>query len=248
MNPPTARSGQGEGEARCRAVPLTRGYRGMKYAFNFRDIWAQADAIAEGVGITLVLSLVTIVTGLAIGILGAAARVYGWTWLKAAVATYVEVIRNTPLIVQLFIVFFGLPSLGLRLDAMTAALLALAINLGAYATEIIRAGLEAIPKAQIEAGHSLGLSGFQVFRYIVLGPAVRIVYPALTSQFVLLMLATSIVSQISAPDLFHVASVIQSRTFRDFEIYAVVAVIYLGLALLLKLLFATIGHLAFSRR
>jgi polar amino acid transport system permease protein len=220
----------------------------MSYTFNFRDIWAQADAIADGIAVTLVLSFVTIATGLVIGILGAAARVYGWPWLKAIVAAYVEVIRNTPLIVQLFIVFFGLPSVGLRLDAMTAALIALAINLGAYATEIIRAGLEAIPKAQIEAGHSLGLSGFQVFRYVVLGPAVRIVYPALTSQFVLLMLATSIVSQISAPDLFHVASIIQSRTFRDFEIYAIVAVIYLLLALLLKFAFAAIGHVAFGRR
>jgi polar amino acid transport system permease protein len=220
----------------------------MSYAFNFRDIWAHADAIADGVVVTLMLSFFTITAGLVVGVLGAAARVYGWAWLKAITAAYVEVIRNTPLIVQLFIVFFGLPSVGLRLDAMTAALVALAINLGAYSTEIIRAGLEAIPKAQIEAGHSLGLSGLQVFRYVVLGPAVRIVYPALTSQFVLLMLATSIVSQISAPDLFHVASVIQSRTFRDFEIYAVVAVIYLLLALLLKLVFATIGHLAFSRR
>jgi polar amino acid transport system permease protein len=158
------------------------------------------------------------------------------------------VIRNTPLIVQLFIVFFGLPSAGVRLDAMTAAIIALSINLGAYSTEIIRAGLEAVPKSQIEAGYSLGLSGTQVFRHVILLPAIKIVYPALTSQFVLIMLATSVVSQISAPDLFHVASIIQSRTFRDFEIYAVIAVIYLALALLLKLGFAAIEQLAFARR
>jgi polar amino acid transport system permease protein len=168
--------------------------------------------------------------------------------LQALVAGYVEVIRNTPLIVQLFIVFFGLPSAGIRLDAMTAAIIALAINLGAYSTEIIRAGLEAIPKAQIEAGHSLGLSGTQVFRHVVLVPAIKIVYPALTSQFVLIMLATSVVSQISAPDLFHVASIIQSRTFRDFEIYAVIAMLYLALALVFRLAFAAIEHMAFARR
>jgi polar amino acid transport system permease protein len=148
----------------------------------------------------------------------------------------------------LFIVFFGLPSAGLRLDAMPAAMIALTINLGAYATEIIRAGIEAVPRAQIEAGRSLGLSGVQVFRHVVLMPALRIVYPALTAQFVLVMLATSIVSQISAPDLFHVASIIQSRTFRDFEIYAIVAAIYLALALALKFVFAAVGHLAFARR
>jgi polar amino acid transport system permease protein len=220
----------------------------MKYTFNFRDIWVQWEFIAQGIGVTLVLTIVTMFAGLAIGATGAAARVYGRAWLRALVVSYVEVIRNTPLIVQLFIIFFGLPSLGLRLDAMTAAFIALAVNLGAYAIEIIRAGLEAVPRTQIEAGYSLGLSGIQVFRHVVLAPAIRIVYPALTSQFVLLMLATSIVSQISAPDLFHVASIIQSRTFRDFEIYAVIAGLYLMLALALKLLFVAIEQLAFARR
>jgi len=187
-------------------------------------------------------------TRLAIGALGAAGRVYGRSWLRTPLVGYVEVVRNTPLLVQLFIIFFGLPSLGVRLDAVTAALIALSVNLGAYTTEIIRAGLEAVPRSQIEAGYSLGLSGTQVFRHVVLAPAIRIVYPALTSQFVLMMLATSIVSQISAPDLFHIASIIQSRTFRDFEIYAVIAMVYLALALILKLLFAATAQIAFARR
>ena len=220
----------------------------MSYTFNFRDIWAQTDFIAEGVAVTLGLSVATMVAGLAIGTLGAAARVYGPRWLSGAVAAYVEVIRNTPLIVQLFIVFFGLPSAGIRLDSSTASVIALGINLGAYSTEIIRAGLEAIPRPQIEAGHCLGLSGPQVFRHVVLFPALKIIYPSLASQFVLLMLATSVVSQISTPDLFHVASIIQSRTFRDFEIYAVISGIYLCLALGFKLLFAAIHQAAFGRR
>jgi polar amino acid transport system permease protein len=220
----------------------------MRYAFNFRDIWAQWPAIAEGIGVTLMLTAVTMLAGLAIGALGAAGRVYGRSWLRTLLAAYVEVVRNTPLLVQLFIIFFGLPSLGVRLDAVTAALIALSVNLGAYTTEIIRAGLEAVPRSQIEAGYSLGLSGAQVFRHVVLSPAIRIVYPALTSQFVLMMLATSIVSQISAPDLFHIASIIQSRTFRDFEIYTVIAMVYLALALILKLLFAATAQIAFARR
>ena len=172
---------------------------GRVYVFNTPEAYKRwQDSGEMGVAITLVLSGVTMCTGLAIGTLGAAAQVYGRRWLQTVSAAYVEVIRNTPLIVQLFLIFFGLPSAGIRLDAMTAAIVALTINLGAYATEIIRAGLEAIPRAQIEAGHSLGLSGRQVFRHVVLVPAVRIVYPALTSQFVLVMLATSVVSQISA--------------------------------------------------
>src|SRR3546814_17794525 len=100
---------------------------------------------------------------------------------------------------------------------MTAAVISLTINLGAYATEIVRAGLQAVPRSQVEAGHSLGLSGVQVFRHIVLMPALKMMFPALASQFILVMLATSIVSQISVPELFHAASIIQSTTFRDFE-------------------------------
>jgi polar amino acid transport system permease protein len=220
----------------------------MSYTFQFRDVFASWPFLMQGLGITLYLSTVTMLLGLAIGVAGASARLYGGLFLRSAVGAYVEVIRNTPLLIQLFIVFFGLPSLGLRLDAMTAALISLTINLGAYSVEIVRAGLQAIPKPQIEAGYSLGLSGFQVFRYIVILPALKLMFPALASQFILLMLATSIASQISVPELFHAASIIQSRTFRDFEVYSVIAVLYLALALTLRGVFATIYQLAFSQR
>ena len=220
----------------------------MNYTFRFRDVFAAWDQLQDGLILTLWLSGVTVVLGVVIGTACAAAAVYGPRALRLAVASYVEVIRNTPLIVQLFIVFFGLPSLGVRLDAETSSVLALTINLGAYTAEIVRAGLEAIPRTQIEAGRSLGLTGPQIFRHVVLLPAIRIVYPALASQFVLLMLATSVVSQISAADLFHAASIIQSRTFRDFEVYAVVAAIYLSLALVMRLMFSGLYLLAFGRR
>jgi polar amino acid transport system permease protein len=220
----------------------------MTYRFQFRDVFAAWEFLLDGLILTLQLSVVTIVLGLLIGMAGAAARVYGRPWLKGLVAIYVEAIRNTPLIVQLFLIFFGLPSAGLKFDANTAAMVALTVNLGAYTTEIVRAGLEAIPRSQIEAGQSLGLSGLQIFRYIVIFPALRLMYPALASQFVLLMLATSVVSQISAQDLFHAASIIQSRTFRDFEVYAVVAVAYLALALVFRFLFGLIYQVVFARR
>ena len=220
----------------------------MGYRFNFRDVFAQQSFLLEGLLLTLQLSFIAMALGLAVGVTCAAVRVYGPRPARLAVAGYVEAIRNTPLLVQLFLVFFGLPSLGIRLDATTASIIALTVNLGAYATEIVRAGLEAIPRAQIEAGVSLGLSRLQVFRYVVLMPALQVMYPALASQFILLMLATSIVSQISAPDLFHTASIIQSRTFRDFEVYMVVAALYLGLALAFRLAFSGFYQLAFARR
>ncbi len=129
----------------------------MNYSLQFRDVFAASDLLLDGLVLTLELSVVTMVSGLAIGTAGAAARVYGPNWLRRPVAVYVEAIRNTPLIVQLFLIFFGLPSAGIKLDAETAAMVALSINLGAYSIEIIRAGLEAIPRSQIEAGQSLGL-------------------------------------------------------------------------------------------
>jgi polar amino acid transport system permease protein len=220
----------------------------MKYGLQFRDVFAAWEAFLDGVIVTLVLSCSAMIGGLAIGVACAAARVYGPASLSRVVATYVEVIRNTPLLVQLFLIFFGLPSLGVRLDGMAAAIIALVINLGAYTTEIVRAGLEAVPRSQVEAGASLGLSGFQVFRYVVLFPALKAMVPAPASQFVLLLLATSIVSQISVPELFHAASIVQSRTFRDFEVYTVIGVLYLALALLFRGVFAVLYQLTFARR
>jgi polar amino acid transport system permease protein len=220
----------------------------VSYSFQFRDVFAAWEFLLDGLVLTLELSLVTMVVGLVIGLAGAAGRVYGPRWIALPVAVYVEAIRNTPLIVQLFLIFFGLPSAGLKFDADTAALVALSINLGAYTVEIVRAGLEAIPRSQIEAGQSLGLSPVQIFRYVIVFPALRLMYPALASQFILLMLATSVVSQISAQDLFHAASIVQSRTFRDFEVYVLVAVVYLALALVFRLLFAGLYQLIFARR
>lgn len=219
----------------------------MAYSLQFRDVFAARDALEAGLALTLQLTATTIVGGFAIGLGVAAASVYGGPWLRRAAGAYVELIRNTPLLVQLFVVFFGLPSIGVKLDVIPVATLALAINLGAYAAEIIRAGLESVPTSQVEAGVSLGMTRAQVFRHIVLVPALRNVYPSLTSQFVLLMLATSVVSQIAAPELFYAGSIIQSRTFRDFEVYIVIAAVYLAISLLLRALFALGYRLLFRR-
>ncbi|MBM3598725.1 MAG: amino acid ABC transporter permease [Alphaproteobacteria bacterium] len=218
------------------------------YRFNFRDVWANFDLLLDGALLTLQLSAITMALGLLIGIAGALARSWGPPPVQWTARGYVEVIRNTPLLIQIFIVYFGLPGFGIRLDADTAAVVALTINLGAYATEIIRAGVEAIPRSQVEAGLSLGLSHLQTFRYVVVFPALRVIYPALASQFILLMLATSVVSQISARELFHIAGFIQSRTFRDFEVYLVITGMYLAMALAFRLIFAGIHLLVFRRR
>ena len=138
--------------------------------------------------------------------------------LKRLVGLYVELIRNTPFIVQLFFLFFGLPSLGIKLSPESASVLAMVINLGAYATEIIRAGIEATPRGQIEAALSLALSRAQVFTRVVLPPALRKVWPALVSQIIIVMLGSAVCGQISTEELSYAANLIQSRNFRSFRV------------------------------
>jgi polar amino acid transport system permease protein len=134
------------------------------------------------------------------------------------------------------------------LDADQAAIIAMTINFGAYATEIVRAGIEAVPKAQIEAGQSLGLTKLEIFRYVIILPALERVYPALVSQFTLLMLGSSIVSAIGANELTSAANAIQSRNFRSFEVYLIATGLYIGLTLAFRGAFGVLAETLFPRR
>lgn len=218
----------------------------MSYTFQFGAVFSAWDELLNGVWLTLQLSIAAMILGLGIAILGALGKTAGPRPLRWLIAAYIELIRNTPFLVQIFLIFFGLPALGLRLSANQAALLAMVVNVGAYAIEIMRAGIESIGRGQIDAGRALGLRPLQIFRHVVLMPALRAVYPALTSQFILLMLNSSVVSAISAEELTSAANDIQSRTFRSFEIYIVVTFIYLGLSLGFAALFRGLQGVAFS--
>jgi polar amino acid transport system permease protein len=218
----------------------------MTYHLEFGSLLPYWDVLAWGVVFTVVLTVVSTIVGIAVGTAGASARTFGPVWLGAAVRVYVELIRNTPFIVQLFFIFFGLPALGIKLTETTAAFLAMVINLGAYSTEIIRAGIEAVPKGHIEAGVSLAMSRFEVLRYIVLRQAFAKIYPALSSQIIIVMLGSAVVSQISAQDLTYAANFIQSRNFRAFEVYLVSALIYLLLAIGARALLRIIGQRFFT--
>ena len=218
----------------------------LNYQFQFADVFKAWPLLLKGAWITVQLSLTATVLGLLVAIFCAWGKTAGPKPLRWLIQAYIELIRNTPFLVQLFFIFFGLPAIGLRWSPYTAALTAMVINLGAYATEIIRAGIESIPRGQIEAGLALNLKPHQIFRLVVLKPALRAIYPALTSQFILLMLSSAVVSVISADDLTSVAANLQSQTFRSFEIYIVVTAIYLGLALAFAGLFRLIQRRALS--
>jgi polar amino acid transport system permease protein len=220
----------------------------MNYNFRFNALAPYTGEILRGIGLTLQLTSLTMAIALLVGLFVALARMSDNRLLSGAAATYVEAIRNTPLLVQLFIVFFGLPSIGIRLDAYTAAVIGLSINVGAYAGEILRAGIQSIRPSQVEAGRALGMTAGQTFRSVVLFPAVKAIYPALASQFVLLLLATSVVSSLGVGELFHQAAFIDSRTYRSFEAYALITLTYLILTLGFRALFALVYWLVFVRR
>ena len=220
----------------------------MDYVFQFGSVWAALPRLAEGAKLTIGLSVATICIGLAIGIACALARTSHRRWLRWPSATYVEAIRNTPFLIQLFLIYFGLPSMGLRLDPIDAALIGMSLNCGAYATEIVRAGIDAIPRGQIEAALAMGFPVPSIVRHVILFPALRAVFPALASQFILVMLGSAVVSTISVEELTGVAHLIETENFRPFEVYMVVTAIYLAIAFGLKAGFALVDRLYFQAR
>jgi len=220
----------------------------MSLQLDFPAVLERWPSFLAGAALTLELAFFATVLGALLGTLAAVGRGTHNALIAGACKVYVETIRNTPLLVQIFLVYFGLASLGLKYSAFAVAVAALTINVGAYTAEIMRAGFEAIPRGQIEAAEGLALSRLQIYWHIILLPAIEKVYPALTSQFVLLMLASSVCSQISAEELTAVANYIQSDTYRAFETYIIVAVLYVILSLVMRAGFWGLGLVLFPRR
>ena len=219
----------------------------MAMTLDFSSVLDQWPLFLDGARLTLELSLLATAAGFVVGTACAIAMRRGG-WVARLCHVYVEAIRNTPLLVQIFLMYFGLASLGLHLSAFVVASISLTVNVAAYTAEIMRAGLEAIPAGQVEAGECLGLSRVQLYRHVLLLPAMERVYPSLASQFVLLMLASSVTSQISAEELTAVANHVQSDTFRPFETFILLAALYIALSLIMRLGFAALAFAIFPRR
>jgi len=214
----------------------------LGYALDFGWLNDAVSLIASGAAMTIFLIAVSAVAGIVLSILGAAARRSRHAVLRQGIAGYVELVRNTPFLVQLFFIFFGLPSLGIRLDPVVAAILAMTLNMTAYTTEIVGAGLDAVPKGQREAALALGLRPRVVFMKIVLPQALKVIYPALTSQIVIMMLESAVVSQIAVRELTYEADMLQARTFRAFETYLIVTLVYLAMSIGLRRLLIAGGN------
>ena len=202
----------------------------MNYVFHFQSIWNNAGLFLSGTLVTLQLAVLAMVFATVLGIGGAVARNSRWRIARGFSAAAVEAIRNTPLLVQLYLWYFGLRVFGIDVPPYWSVVIALGVNNGGYLTEIIRAGIEAIKSQQIKAGVSLGMSGFQVFRYIIIMPALGIVFPAVSNQFVISILMSALAMIIGVKDLTYQAVYLQAHTFRSIETYIVVIVLYIILS------------------
>ena len=194
--------------------------------------------LLEGLGVTMEMTLISVVAGFLIGIVLAIARVYGNKFFYGLSTVIIEIIRGTPLLVQLFILYYGLPPLGVNLSPFIAAIIGFAINSGCYQAEYLRGSIQSISGTQMKAARSLGMSKTEAIMQIIMPQALRRVIPAWTNEFIYLLKYTSLAYIVGAPELMAQAKFIASRNFQFFEVYLVVAVIYLVVVLLLTKIFS----------
>lgn len=212
---------------------------------DFTGVLQRSDLLLKGMLLTAQISVVSMLFALVIAVLVASVSLSGSRFVRLPALAYVEAIRNTPFIVQVFLIYFGLPSFGIRLDPTVAAILAMSIYGGAYCSEVIRAGIQSINKGQIEAGRALGMSPLTIFKHVIFKQALAAVFPSLAAQFILLLLSSSVVSAISVPELTGVGNDIQGITLRNMEVYLVIAVVYVVLVALLRGLMTVLERFLF---
>ncbi len=217
------------------------------YVFQFRPIFLELPLLLSGALVTLHISILTLFFSFIVGTIGALCRLSRFQWLSGPARWYVEFIRNTPLLVQLFFIYFGFSQINIEVPNYLAGLIGLVVNNSAYLTEIVRAGIEAIHKGQFEAGHSLGLSFLQLMRYVVFPQAFRVIYPPLCNQFIGIILWSSLVSTIAVEDLALRGKELVTETFRSFEVYTVVTLVYVVMTLIISGILKLVGRRFFRR-
>ena len=210
----------------------------MDYHFNFSYIWRHFDRLLYGLVLSLELALVSIAIGMIIGLLLALVYVESGKTIRFFVASYVELIRNSPLLLLVYLIFYGIPSIGwFQYSATTSFIATLSIYSGAYLVEVFRSGLASVPEGLIDAGKAIGMNPWQRLISIRIPTMFRIVLPALSNTYISLFKDTSIASVIAVPELMYGAQWINFNTFRIIEVYTVITPMYLvtGYAILLSL-------------
>ena len=201
--------------------------------FDFGLLWQSVPLLLKGAGYTVILSLGGMFFGLILGFLLALARLSPLSMISRPALIYVSFIRGTPLLVQLFLIYYGLPQFGIRLDPIPSALIGFSLNMAAYTSEILRGAIASIDRGQREAAISIGMTSFQSMRRVILPQAARVALPPLGNSFIALVKDTSMAATIQVPDLFRQAQLITARTFEVFTMYISVALIYWAISVCL---------------
>src|SRR3954463_15755890 len=218
----------------------------MWIEYQWRTVLAYLPDYLNAAVLALRITVLGFLLAFALAMIAALARNSALRILRILAACYVEAIRNTPVLLQIFIVYFAMPSFGIRLSAVTAGTIALGVNVGAYLTEVIRAGISSVGKGQLEAAQILGLSKAHVFVYVVAPQALRNVYPALVNNLVQVLLGTSLLSTIAVPEITGVATVINARTLLFVQVFGIAVALYLLLSYGLSALAGLVERLSFK--
>lgn len=199
---------------------------------DFLQLFADSfPSLMEGLGITIFLTIISMILGTILGVFLSLGRVYGNRVVSFVVTVFIEIIRGTPLLAQLFILYFGLPPYGIRLPALVVALIGFTINSGCYQAEYLRGSIQSVSSSQIRAALSVGMTRWQGIKSIVLPQALRRVIPAWTNEFIYLLKYTSLAYIIGAPEMMTKAKFIASRNYEFFKVYLITALIYLVIVL-----------------
>ena len=215
-------------------------------SFDVAFILSTLPAFLKAVGVTLQVGLIAIATSLLVALINTAILVYRTPYLQRLVQLYVELARNTPLLIQLFFVYFALPSLGLNISGFAAAIITMTFMGGAYLTEVLRAGVEAVPRAQLESGRAIGLSEGQLLRHVILPQAGLLSLPALFANFIFLLKETTVVSAVAVPEILYTTKNYIALYYKTYEMLAVLTLLcvllFLPLSLLLRYLERRLQH------
>ncbi|WP_322103296.1 amino acid ABC transporter permease [Paraburkholderia sp. J41] len=217
----------------------------MPYTLQYADVWRHLPYLLAGAGLTLEIAFVSFWLGAAIGLAGALGKMHGGVLVKRAVALYVTFFTNTPALVQIFFLFYALPDVGITLSPMTAVLIGLTLNSGAYLTDILRSGIVSVRQSELETAETLGMSRLQTVRYVLLPHIARTIYAPLCNFFVWLVLGSSIGAIFGVEELTGRAINISSENMRTIETFSVVAAIYVALTFVASIALALTGRYAF---
>ena len=220
----------------------------MNYSFQFSEVLAELPYLLGGALVTLQIAFVSFWGGAVIGLGGALAKVYGGPALRKTASIYVTALTNTPALVQIFLLYYALPDAGILLGSMTAVLIGLVLNAGAYLTEIIRAGIVSVRRSELDAGVTLGMSGPQLVRYVMLPHTAKTIYAPLSNFFVWLVLGSSLAALFGVEELTGRAINVSTANLRSIETFAVVAVIYVVLTVFASASLAIAGRWLFRVR